>query len=284
MPEARRLILAILFCVIVTVQVRWSASTIGRLLQPPHNPELINAVNSSLVLQGDEGKKIFGAAQSKNRIVAFAGHPVAQHAELYRLLQSAPLGQTTLTLARGSERVVVPYQVKSLTDESDNLWGGALIIVLNILMPTLCILLGFFVAWQRPAEFSAWMLLVTLLGWSQMVHSNFWLHWGWGDGWRTAAFFLQNSATALWPAAWLWFCVDFPESPPPALPSSPSPLFRCGGPHPRRHRRLPGGVVRHSSRRTRVAAPPRPPAQRDLRAAQLRPPLFELRRPLPPLL
>ena len=211
MPDPRRAILAVLFCVVVAVQVRWSAATIERLLQPPHNPELINAVNSSLVLQGDEGKKMFGAALPKDRIVAFAGHPVAQRAQLFRQLQSTPLGQTTLTLARGAERVVVPYQVKSLTDESDNLWGGALTVVLNVLMPTLCILLGFFVAWQRPTDFSAWMLLVTLLGWSQLVHSNFWMHWGWDDGWRTVAFFLQNSASALWPAAWLWFCVDFPD-------------------------------------------------------------------------
>jgi len=48
------------------------------------------------------------------------------------------------------------------------LWDGALTIVLNVLMPILCILLGFCVAWQRPTEFSAWMLLLTLLGWSQL--------------------------------------------------------------------------------------------------------------------
>jgi len=211
MPDPRRLILAVLFCVVITVQVHWAFDTFARFVRPPHHPELINAVNSSLVLQGDEVKKVIAAAHPKDRIVAFAGRPVSQRAELFRQLQSAPLGQTTLTLARGAERVVVPYQVKSLTDESDNLWGAALTVVLNVLMPILCILLGFLVAWQRPTEFSAWMLLVTLLGWSQLVHSNFWMHWGWDDGVRTAAFFLQNSASAVWPAAWLWFCVDFPD-------------------------------------------------------------------------
>ena len=212
MPDLRRPILAILFCVVVAVQVRWSVSTLSRFVQPPRNPELINAVNSSLVVQEGPGIGITGgAALVKDRIVALAGHPVTQRAELYRQLNSAPLGETTLTLARGAERVVVPYNVKSLTDESDNLWGAALTVVLNILMPTLCILLGFFVAWQRPAESSAWMLLLTLLGWSQLIHSNFWMHWGWDDGLRTAAFVLQNSSSALWPAAWLWFCVDFPD-------------------------------------------------------------------------
>ena len=62
MPGLRRAILAVLFCVAVAVQVRWSVSTLSRFVGPPHNPELVNAVNSSLVLQGDEGKKMFGVA------------------------------------------------------------------------------------------------------------------------------------------------------------------------------------------------------------------------------
>jgi sigma-B regulation protein RsbU (phosphoserine phosphatase) len=215
MPDLRRAILAVLFCVVVAVQARWSFDTFSRFVRPPRNPELINAVNSSLVLQGDEGKKILGAAaQPQDRIVALAGHPVAQRAEVFRALNRTPLGETTLTLARGTDNVVLPYQVKSLTDESDNLWGGALTVVLNVLMPTLCILLGFFVAWRRPTELSAWMLLITLLGWANIVHSNFWMHWGWGDGLRTAAFLIQNASSALWPAAWLWFCVDFPDRRP----------------------------------------------------------------------
>ena len=73
MPDPRRAILAVLFCVVVAVQVRWSASTIERLLQPPHNPELVTAVNSSLVLQGDEGKKLLGVAQPKDRTEARDG-------------------------------------------------------------------------------------------------------------------------------------------------------------------------------------------------------------------
>ncbi|MBY0503655.1 MAG: SpoIIE family protein phosphatase [Bryobacteraceae bacterium] len=212
MPRLRRALLAVLFCIVVAVQVRWATSTLGRFVAPPRNPELINAVNSSLVVQEGPGIKITGGAVlTEDRIIAFAGQPVTQRAELYRELQRAALGPTTLTLLRGGETIVVPYKVFSLTDESDNLWGAALTVVLNILMPGLCALLGFFVAWRRPTEAGAWMLLITLLGWSQLVHSNFWMHWGWNDVLRTASFALQNSATALWPAAWLWFCVDFPD-------------------------------------------------------------------------
>ncbi len=213
MPDLRRPILAVLFCIIAAVQVRWSVSTIERLVRNPHDPELINTVDSSLAFRGDAGTKILGAAaQPKDRIVAFGGHPVAQRAALYRELMSARLGDTTLTLARGAERVVVPYKVKFVSDASDNFWGGTLVIVLNILMPTLCTLLGFFVVWQRPRELRAWLLLLTLLGWSQTVHTNFWLHWGWDDGMRTVAFVLENLAASAWPAAWLWFCVDFPDA------------------------------------------------------------------------
>ena len=210
MPDIRRPILAILFCIIVAVQVRWSISTIERLVRPSNDPELINAVDNSLVLPAQQAGK-FAGAHPKDRIVAFNGRPVARRADLYREVMGTPLGETTLTLARGIERIVVPYKVTSLSDSSGNYLGGTLTIVLNILMPTLCILLGFFVAWQRPKQLPAWMLLLTLLGWSQMVHSNFWMHWGWDDGLRTAAFLFQNLVAALWPAAWLWFCVDFPD-------------------------------------------------------------------------
>ena len=211
MPDLRRPILAVFFCVVVAVQLRWAMSTIERVVWPPHDPELINAVDSSLVLSAERATKAAGPkARPKDRIVALGGRPVAQRADLYREVMGTSLGETTLTLARGAERIVVPYKVTSLSD-SGGFLGGILRFVLNILMPTLCVLLGFFVAWQRPKELPAWMLLLTLLGWSQLVHSNFWMHWGWDKGLRTAAFVLQNFASAVWPAAWFWFCVDFPD-------------------------------------------------------------------------
>ena len=200
MPDLRRPILAIFFCVVVAVQVRWAMSTIERLVRPPHDPELINAVDSSLVLPGQQAAKVAGA-NPKDRIVAFDSRPVAQRTDLYREVMDTPLGLTTLTLARGAERIVVPYKVKSLSDSSGNFLGGTLTIVLNILMPTLCILLGFFVAWQRPEKLSAWMLLLTLLGWSQTVHSNFWMHWGWDEGLRTAGTQTIRDLRLLAPAA-----------------------------------------------------------------------------------
>lgn len=211
MPDLRRPILAVLFCVVVAVQVRWAVSTIQVLVEPGNDPQLINSVYGALYLKDAEAKRL--GAQPKDQLAAINGQPVSTRADVYREVMRAPLGQNQLTVARGSERVLVPYKVtpREGPDSGGNFWGGLLTIALNIVIPAICILLGFFVAWQRPKELRAWVLLITLLGWSQFVHSNDWARWGWSGELRAAAFLLQSLLGAVWPTAWLWFCVDFPD-------------------------------------------------------------------------
>ncbi len=212
MPDPRRPILAIFFCIVVAVQVRWSVSTIEVLFLPFNSPELINTVSGPLHLN-QAGADILGA-QPNDQIVAFNGQPVVNRQSLYREVMRSPLGENRLTLARGAARFLRPYKVTPQRDGYQNFWGGLLTIILNILIPALCILLGFFIAWQRPTELRSGTLLLALLGWSQMVHSNDWMRWGWSDELRIAAFFLQGFVGTAWPAAWLWFCVDFPDGRP----------------------------------------------------------------------
>jgi len=211
MPDLRRAILVILFVAVAAVQVRWATSTVSVLVQPVNAANLIDAVNGSLEL-GEPGAKLIGAAaQATDRVVAFGGEAVSDRHTLYRRLMVAPVGPVTLTLARGAERVLVPFTV-TRNEERSGFWSVLLVISLNILIPGLCVLLGFFVAWCRPAELRAWLLLLTLLGWSQFVHSNSWMRWGWSYEMRALGFALESFVSLFWPSAWLWFCVDFPDA------------------------------------------------------------------------
>jgi sigma-B regulation protein RsbU (phosphoserine phosphatase) len=210
MPDFRRAILAVLFCAFMVIQLRFAYGTLEVFLNPSiKNPELVNAVNLSLEV-GPADLAILGeGAKVNDRVVAFNGQPVHDKHSLFLELMRAPMAPAQITLARGNERILLPYQLKPYPDLSFT--GAVLPVTLNIIVPFLCIFLGFFVAWQRPYKPQAWILLLALLGMSQLVYSNGWTRLAWSNEFRAGALFLINLVNTAWPAAWLWFCVDFPN-------------------------------------------------------------------------
>ncbi len=182
------------------------------LIPPPMNsPTLANAVDKRLDLGPNDLRLVGPGAQAGDRIVAWNGQPVWDRHTLYTAVMAAPLGVAKLTLARGAQRIEVDYEVKPLEDSSLDFFGALTALTLNVVVPALCLVLGFFVAWRRPHELQAWLLFVSLLGWSELVHSNSWMRFAWSNWFHSLALGLQALASTLWPSAWLWFCVDFPD-------------------------------------------------------------------------
>ena len=95
-------------------------------------------------------------------------------------------------------------------------WAGASILALKLVMPTLCILLGFWVAAVRPRDPSAWFLCFIMLFFSVF----YWVgQESWGPIVRDFAAAYRTAVGSAWPIFMLLFGVYFPEPFPGKEPS-----------------------------------------------------------------
>lgn len=96
--------------------------------------------------------------------------------------------------------------------------GIVLIVILRIILPVFCILLGFWVAAVRPRDPSAWFLLSVLLGLSNLYGVGI---ESWGPGIRDLAQTYRTAAGVAWPLSMMLFGLYFPEQ----LTKYPGPLW-----------------------------------------------------------
>lgn len=91
-------------------------------------------------------------------------------------------------------------------------WAMAAVIMLKVVLPTFSILLGFWVAFVRPRDIAAWLLLGVLLGLSNLFAAG---TESWGPGIRDVAESYRTGLNALWPVFMLFFGLYFPQTIPP---------------------------------------------------------------------
>jgi len=87
-------------------------------------------------------------------------------------------------------------------------WALASVVVLKVVLPFFSILLGFWVAFVRPRDRSAWLLLGVLLGISNLFAP---FPESWGPFVRDAAEIYRMIGNTLWPLFMLYFGLYFPE-------------------------------------------------------------------------
>jgi phosphoserine phosphatase RsbU/P len=96
----------------------------------------------------------------------------------------------------------------TLTTPARNInWAVAAVIMLKVILPAFAILLGFWVAFARPRDISAWLLLGVLLGLSNLFESG---AESWGPGIRDLAEFYRTVCNQAWPLCMLFFGLYFP--------------------------------------------------------------------------
>jgi sigma-B regulation protein RsbU (phosphoserine phosphatase) len=114
----------------------------------------------------------------------------------------------TVRSARGEHTVALPAARKQ---------SGTAEIVLNVLpqvvLITVCTLLGFWVVLARPRDTLAWLLLAVLLSFSQILGGH--RIESWGPGWRELGMSYNQAMALLWPASMFFLGMYFPEQFPP---------------------------------------------------------------------
>jgi sigma-B regulation protein RsbU (phosphoserine phosphatase) len=89
--------------------------------------------------------------------------------------------------------------------------GLVMVVMLKIVLPVFCILLGFWVAAVRPRDPSAWLLVPVLLFLSTLYNAGI---ESWGPGIRDLATIYRFSIVSAWPLFMFLFGLYFPERSP----------------------------------------------------------------------
>jgi sigma-B regulation protein RsbU (phosphoserine phosphatase) len=160
--------------------------------------------------------------------VPFTGSGVLGHARAIR----RPGIPMVVTIApkngNDSDRRTIALPV---TAEPQNSWDALSTFVVQILLPAVSLLLGFWVVFRRPRDPMAWLLLGLMMSFPHILQA--FVVQGWPAGWREAGVFYDTVLNALFPILMFLFGRFFPEPFPPGSASDRS--FRaiqwlCGVP------------------------------------------------------
>jgi phosphoserine phosphatase RsbU/P len=90
-----------------------------------------------------------------------------------------------------------------------NTWGATSDLVVSFLLPALSLLLGFWVAFRRPRDPMAWLLLALMMSFPHILQS--FIVQGWAPGWRTAGLLYESILMVAFPIVIFLFGRFFPE-------------------------------------------------------------------------
>ncbi len=207
--------LAILFIIAATYQIRFSQGRLEYLfdrnerVRAPLNIDALSPTISSLNPEAEEA-----GIHKGDEILAINGQPYTGRAVLFGALTAAQDGgrlnvrirhQPNEGLSEEEKTITVRKPVRTSISTSDWLFT----IVLSIITPTFCLLLGFFVAGLRPRDPLAWVLLGLMLSFSQVllkIDQTAWTGWT-----RDVMVVYQTFFQRAWGLWMLLFGIYFPE-------------------------------------------------------------------------
>ncbi len=148
-------------------------------------------------------------------LLAINGKPYTGTAVLSLAIARARPGENvyvTVRSATGVHTFALP-----VTPGKDGISDRVLNVLVGIVMPTVCLLLGCWVVLARPRDMLAWLLLAVLLGFSELLGAH--NIESWGPGWRELGKFqtlgIAPLLAILWPVSMFFLGMYFPEQFPP---------------------------------------------------------------------
>ena len=151
-----------------------------------HEGDVVIRVNGALLT----GKAVFGEAIR-----------TAKPGDKIQLTLRSPNSTTQWEVA-------IPLEIGSRKLD----WAFVLVVMLKVVMPVFCMLLGFWVALVRPRDIAAWLLLGVMLGFSNLFTAG---TERWGPIARDLGTFYYSAGNQLWAVCMLYFGLYFPELFPP---------------------------------------------------------------------
>ncbi|HEY0544111.1 MAG TPA: SpoIIE family protein phosphatase [Pyrinomonadaceae bacterium] len=210
------LLLLVLFAIAATVQVRYTIGVARYfILQPEATAAPFYRENNGQHIKTLKPEAERAGLQTGDRIVAINGKPFTGEAVWIEAFRNTVPGQTmNFTVERNQTGGAAPerksFDVSLVKVEKgvNRLTELAVLIFFGVLMPNFCMLLGFWVAFVRPRDPLAWLVLALMLSFGTLGLEG----WAGGSGWWLPAFAVYRTGLiSTWPIWMLLFGIYFPE-------------------------------------------------------------------------
>ncbi len=205
--------LALLFAALCTYQVRACMYAFPEFFGQTSVawPAVVNYVNGVPIAGFVTPSPYNAGLRNGDQILAVNGRTFTGLAILGDAIASAKPGDTMGITFRSpkdpADRTIAftldPHRIAPSTP------GVVILVALKLVLPTFCILLGFWVAAVRPRDPAAWLLIPVLFGLVTVYGAGI---ESWGPFLRDFGQILRTGMNSLWPLSMLFFGLYFPES------------------------------------------------------------------------
>jgi len=159
---------------------------------------------------GDSAKD--SGFQRGDLVVEVAGIPVRGADDLRDALEGARAGDIReMTVERNGQRLKARLKLEGGMPGPARGGERLFLLVNGVAILCFCYLLGAFVAFRRPTDPMAWLLLLLLLGFGHIAGGEAGNVRQWDEPWSSLGLFYVTFVSSTWPAWLLWFMMDFPE-------------------------------------------------------------------------
>ena len=213
---ARRTLIAVLFALIAALQIKDNATIVEVISDPGAFPGIPELSARTLAFLNPGAASIAAGVKKGDTLIAIDGNAIHSRADEARLFFRHKPGNTvSLTLRRGTN---APFSTRYTVATALRLdrWLVLTFLILNIITPWSCILLGFLVGLRRPGDAITWPLIFLLICVSQAFRGYNDPPFGWITLFSWPGIFFMNFATPGMAACWMWFAIQFPDPRSPA--------------------------------------------------------------------
>ena len=207
-PTFRYVILALLFAITVAYEVPY----LRDILRDERRsvPLFSTEDGSNRIDFVDRVAKRIGFHKG-DEVLSVNGRPYRGEGDWFQISRNAQVGQNITVVVRSSELAQAGDRTISFPVESTrpDLWEVSADIIVQFLIPAFSVALGFWVAFMRPRDSMAWLLLALMLTFPHIFES--YKVQGWPRGWREAAEFYHTFLGSMLPIVMFLFGRYFPE-------------------------------------------------------------------------
>jgi len=207
--------LAILFAITIALQVRFTYDSIDEKLhvtEYARAPFSISTPRGTLAQVQPEG--LAAGLANGDTPVSMDGRPVPGMGPLTSIVREHRAGDAVpVTVSRAGAPVSVKVRLAPIDTKPPKPGDWMLIGCLYYLTPWFCVVLGFTVAFLRPRDPLAWLLLLLMLSFKEIAQGDGFLAiaLGWSGWARPIAIFDRSVLSTSWPVAMMLFGQYFPD-------------------------------------------------------------------------